>query len=372
MEIPFLDLDRQYQAIRDDISQAIERVLASHAFSGGPFVAQFEAEFAAFCDCPHAIAVASGTAALGLTLAALGIGPGDEVITVANTFIATAAAIRFCGATPVFVDVDQTTYTMDPAWLDAAVTAQTKAILPVHLFGQVADMDPIMAVANKHGLRVVEDACQAHGATYKGVTAGTIGDAGCFSFYPGKNLGAYGEAGMVVTKNAELAQDLRQLRDHGQTQKYHHLRIGWNARMDGLQGAILSVKLRHLEASNSRRRHHADAYRKLLQNCEGVVVPLEADYAKHVYHIFALRVPRRDAYLQALAAQGITCGLHYPIPIHLQPAFHFLGVPQGSLPVTERCAETLLSIPMFPELQQAEIEFVAEAINRFSAVPQSA
>lgn len=364
MQVPFLDLQRQYQAIQHDISEAIGRVMDSQAFSGGPFVTQFEEQFAAFCDCPYAVGVASGTAALWLSLLALDIGLGDEVITVPNTFIATAAAIHFCGARPVFVDVDDATFTMNPTLLAEAITERTKAVIPVHLFGQTADMDPILAIAAHHGLFVIEDACQAPGASYKGMKVGTIGDAGCFSFYPGKNLGAYGEAGMVVTTHPKLAQTLRALRDHGQEQKYHHALIGWNARMDGLQAAVLSLKLRHLDTWNTLRRSHAQVYRDLLKDCEHVMVPTEADYAKHVYHIFALRVPGRDTCIRVLAKQGISCGIHYPVPIHLQPAFRFLGLQRGRFPVTERCAEELLSLPMFPELQPAEVQFVSQEIQR--------
>jgi dTDP-4-amino-4,6-dideoxygalactose transaminase len=260
MKVPFVNLKAQYAALRPELDAAIMEVLESAAFAGGPFVAQFEQQFAGFCECPHAIGLGSGTDALWLTLLALGVRPGDEVITVPNTFIATAEAVTYCGAKPVFVDADERTYTMAPAAIEAAITPRTRAILPVHLYGQTADMDPILEVARKHGLPVVEDACQAHGARYKGKRAGSLGDAGCFSFYPGKNLGAFGEAGAVVTRSQELADRIRTLRDHGQARKYVHSMIGWNARMDGIQGAVLGVKLAHLEAANCRRQLNAKVY----------------------------------------------------------------------------------------------------------------
>jgi dTDP-4-amino-4,6-dideoxygalactose transaminase len=309
--------------------------------------------------------VSNGTAALWLVLRGLGIGPGDEVITVPNTFIATVEAISLCGAIPVFVDVDENTYTMNPARLEAAITYWTKAVIPVHLYGQMANMDAIMAIAKARRLFVIEDACQAHGATYKGSPAGSIGDAGCFSFYPGKNLGAYGEAGAIVTNNAELATKTKLLRDHGQPKKYYHTIIGWNARMDGLQGAILSVKLKHLEAWNKARRGHAQLYRALLADLENLVLPCETMDVEHVYHIYAIRMRNRDRAMKALAERGIQCGVHYPIPLHLQEAYHFLGWHHGSFPIAEKCAEELLSLPMFPELTEEQIEYVAGEIKRF-------
>jgi dTDP-4-amino-4,6-dideoxygalactose transaminase len=365
MHVPFLDLHLQYATIREDLAAAWQRVLESAAFAGGPFVADFEKAFASFCGRELALGVGSGTAALWLTLRGLGVGPGDEVITTPNTFIATAEAISFCGATPVFVDVDARTYTMDPNLLEPAITPRTKAIIPVHLYGQPADMDPILAVAQRHGLPVVEDACQAHGAEYKGRKAGALGHAGCFSFYPGKNLGAYGEAGVVVTNDAGLAQKIRILRDHGQTERYTHALIGWNDRMDGLQGAVLSVKLKHLEQWNEARRSHARRYARLLDGLEGVTCPHEAPYARHVYHVYAVRVPRRDELAAALRRQDIWCGIHYPVPIHLQQAYEFLGHRPGSFPVAERAARELLSLPMFPELTTEQIETVAAGIISF-------
>jgi len=365
--VPLLDLRAQYTTIREDVVSALLRVLDSTAFAGGPFVADFEKEFASYCGCEFAAGVSNGTSALWLSLLALGVGAGDEVITAPNTFIATAEAISFCGATPVFVDVDPDTYTMNPDLLEAAITPWTKAIIPVHLYGQPADMDPILEIARRHGLYVVEDACQAHGALYKGRKAGTIGDAGCFSFYPGKNLGAYGEAGAVVTNDAKLAEKIRILRDHGQTEKYKHLMIGWNDRMDGFQGAILSIKLKHLDTWNNARREHAGLYNSLLEGVEGVVPPREASYARHIYHVYAIRVPRRDEMIAALREKDIWCGIHYPIPVHLQKAYASLGYGKGSFPVAERCAEECLSLPMFPELTTEQIESVATEIAAFLA-----
>jgi dTDP-4-amino-4,6-dideoxygalactose transaminase len=366
MKVPFLDLHAQYETIRPEIALAMQQVLDRGVFASGPFVDQFEREFALFCQCRYAIGVSSGTAALGLALSGLGIGHDDEVITVPNSFIATAEAISYCGARPVFVDVDARTYTMNPALLEAAVTPRTKAVIPVHLFGHMADMDPIMEVARAHRLFVIEDACQAHGARYRGRPAGSIGDAGCFSFYPGKNLGAYGEAGAIVTNSVELKTKTRLLRDHGQMRKNHHTVIGWNARMDELQAAILSVKLKHLEAWNKARRGHAQIYRALLAGLDNVILPREAIDAKHAYHIYAIRVRNRDRVLKALAEKGIQCGVHYPMPLHLQEAYHFLGWRQGSFPTAEKCAEQLLSLPMFPELTKDQIEYVADEIWRCS------
>lgn len=363
IKVPFLDLKAHHEPIRDEIRQAIERVIDANAFAGGPFVEAFEKDWAAFCGTRHAIGVGNGTDALWLTLLALGVGPGDEVITVPSTFMATAEAVSFCGARPVFVDIEPVTYTMDPARLERAITPRTRAIIPVHLFGQVADMDPILEVARRHGIPVVEDAAQAHGATYKGRRAGTFGIAGCFSFYPGKNLGAFGEAGAVVTNDAELADRIRCLRDHGQVRKYHHDHIGWNARMDGIQGAVLQVKLRRLAAANEARRNHARQYARLLADVEQVVLPVEAPGRTHVYHVYAVRVPDRDEVLQRMGRRGIACGIHYPIPVHRQKAYQHLGYGEGSFPVAEQCAREFLSLPMYPELRPEQVELVATELR---------
>jgi dTDP-4-amino-4,6-dideoxygalactose transaminase len=363
MKVPFLDLKSHHASMLGEINQAIQEVIETSAFAGGPFVAAFEEDFAAYCDSPYAVGVGSGTEALWLALLALGVGPGDEVITVPNSFMATAEAITYCGAKPVFVDVDERTYTMDPARLKNALTVRTKAIIPVHLFGQPADMDPIVELARKHSLFVVEDAAQAHGAEYKGRRAGTLGDAACFSFYPGKNLGAFGEAGAVVTRNAELDEKIRILRDHGQVRKYHHARVGWNCRMDGIQGAVLRIKLRHLENGNRLRRSHAAAYDRGLEGIEGIVTPAQADYVRHVYHVYAIRVRERDEVIRMLGDRGIGCGVHYPVPIHLQEAYRSLGYEKGQFPTSEKCANQFLSLPMFPELTPAQLEIVVQGVK---------
>ena len=318
-----------------------------------------------FCHTTNAVGVNSGTSALWLALQGLGIGPGDQVITVPNTFIATAEAISFCGATPVFIDIDEKTYNMDPALIKAAITPQSRAIMPVHLFGQMADMDPILAIAREHDLYVIEDACQAHGAEYKGKRAGSLGDAGCFSFYPGKNLGAFGEGGAVVTNNDQLASTIRMLRDHGQSQKYHHERIGWNMRLEGLQGAILSVKLPYLSEWNDARRQHAFAYTRMLDEMEGIVTPASVKASKHIYHVYAIRAKRRDHLIDYLKANHISCGIHYPIPIHLQKAYAHLGLEAGHYPVAEACAREFISLPMYPELTHEQIEYVVDMIRNY-------
>lgn len=364
MNVPFLDLKAQYVALKSDFDDAIQAVIEKTAFAGGPFVTQFENEFADFCGRKHCIGVGSGTDALWFALLALGIGPGDEVITAVDTFIATAEAISFCGATPVFVDVDPVTYNMDPGQLEGAFSAKTAAVIPVHLFGQMADLDPIVALARQRGIPVVEDASQAHGAEYRGQTPGTLSEAACFSFYPGKNLGAYGEAGGIVTDNDELAAKARMLRDHGQGEKYYHEVVGWNGRMDGIQGAVLSVKLKHLNEITDARRRHAATYASLLADAEGLVLPREADYAKHVYHIYAVRVANRDRVMAALRSKGIGCGIHYPVPLHLQNAYRTLGYNKGDFPVAETSAAEFVSLPMFPELTRAQIEYVADELRR--------
>ena len=379
MKIPFLDLKTQYLSIKPEIDDALQQVLDATAFAGGPFVARFEKAFAEFCGCQEAIGVGSGTEALWMSLLALGVGPGDEVITVPNTFIATAEAISFCGATPIFVDVDEHTCNLDPTKLEdylkkrqsrssildprSSTTGRLKAVIPVHLYGQPADMDPILELAQKYGLSVVEDACQAHGAEYKGKRAGTIGAAGCFSFYPGKNLGAYGEAGAVVTNDKTLADQIRVFRDHGQPKRYYHDVVGWNGRMDGFQGAVLEVKLKYLEKWNNRRRENAKRYHKYLSGIDGIILPEEADYARHVYHIYPIRVKNRDRVMEALAGKGINCNIHYPVPIHLQKAYEFLGHRLGDFPVAEKIASELLSLPMFPELTEEQIAYVADSLK---------
>jgi len=363
MQVPFLDLRLHHEPLMPELLEAFRQVTDTSAFAGGPFVSSFEREFALYCGTQHALGVGSGTDALWLSLQALGVGPGDEVITAPNTFMATAEAISLCGARPVFVDIDERTYTMDPAELEANITLRTQAIIPVHIFGQMADMDAILAIGRRHGTPVVEDACQAHGAEYKGRKAGSLGVAGCFSFYPGKNLGAFGEAGAVTTDDPELRTKVQMLRDHGQASKHLHSSIGWNARMDGIQGAVLSVKLRRLAVANAARRTNARLYDELLADEPRVIRPALVPHNVHAYHIYAVRVQDRDQVLQRMAAGGVKCAIHYPVPIHLQLAYSFLGLGPGSFPVAERCAQEFLSLPMYPELRPEQIRFVVETLK---------
>jgi len=367
VKVSFLDLRAQYHSIKAEIDFALQAVLESTNFSDGPWVEKFEREFALFCQTRFALGVGSGTEALWVALISAEIGNGDEVITTPNTFIATAEAITFSGAKPVFVDIDDKTYQINHQLIESVITPKTKAIIPVHLFGHPADMEPIMDIAQKYSLWVIEDACQAHGAEYKGKPVGSIGHAGCFSFYPGKNLGAYGEAGAVVTNHSELVEKIKMFRDHGQAKKYYHSSIGWNARMDGFQGAVLWVKLKYLNAWNQARREKAKLYNKLLAPITELTLPIEADYARHVYHIYAIRTKRRNELISFLQTKNITCGIHYPIPLHLQKAYRFLGYSKGSFPVTEKCAEEILSLPIYPELTEEQIKFVVEQIKTFFA-----
>jgi dTDP-4-amino-4,6-dideoxygalactose transaminase len=364
MTVPYLDLKQQYLSLKDEVLCAVDRVFSSAQFVLGSEVAAFEEEFASYCGTSYAIAVNSGTSALHLALLAAGIGPGDEVITVPLTFVATAAAIGYAGAKPVFVDVDPVTYTMDPQRIEAAITPRTKAIVPVHLYGQPADMDPILEIARRHGLTVIEDAAQAHGAEYKGRRCGSLATLACFSFFPGKNLGAYGEGGIVTTGDASLARTMRMLRDWGAETKYHHVLKGFNYRMDGVQGAILRVKLRYLEAWTEARRAHAAAYARSLET-SGLSLPLEAPQNRHVFHVYAVLAQRRAELFEALQSCGVQCGIHYPVPVHLQPAYKDLNYRPGDFPVSERIAGSELSLPMFPELTAAQIERVTEAVLEF-------
>ncbi len=365
--IPFLDLKAQYQTIKDELDHAVLGVLASAGYVLGPEVAKFEEAFAGYHSAAHGVAVNTGTSALHLAMLAAGIGPGDEVITVPFTFVATVAAIRYTGATPVFVDIDPVSMTMDPNGLEAAITPKTKAIVPVHLYGQPADMDPILAIAKRHGLIVIEDACQAHGAEYKGRRVGGIGDAAAFSFYPGKNLGAAGEGGGVTTNNAAFARAIRMMRDWGQEERYKHVTHGFNYRMEGIQGAVLGVKLRHLDRWTAARRERAAAYDRLLEG-SGLTTPQEMPYAKHVYHIYAVRTCDRATLQQSLQAKGIHTGLHYPIPVHLQPAHRDLGYREGQFPHSESAAREVLSLPLFPELPMEQVEEVAGAVRQAQQV----
>jgi dTDP-4-amino-4,6-dideoxygalactose transaminase len=364
--IPFVDLKAQYGAIKGEVNAAIQHVLDTCEFTLGSEVAAFEEEFAAYCEAPHAIGVNTGTSALHLALLAAGIGPGDEVITVPFTFVATVSAICYTGATPVLVDVDPRTFTIDVDAIEPAITKRTRAIVPVHLYGHPADMDPIMALARKHGLAVIEDACQAHGARYKARRVGSIGDAGCFSFYPGKNLGAYGEGGMVVTSRADYRRTIRMLRDWGAETKYHHVLKGYNYRLEGVQAAVLRVKLRHLDAWTDARRTAARRYDELLAG-SGIATPAVMPWASHVYHIYAVRSPDRAAWQSAMSRRGIHTGIHYPTPVHLLPAFADLGYPAGAFPHAERAASEVLSLPLFAELTVQQSEEVVCALLEAAA-----
>lgn len=362
--IPLVDLRAQYQPLKKEILNAISNVLDDMQLFLGENVQHFEAEFAEYCRTRYAVGLGSGTEALHLALIACGIGPGDEVITVSHTFIATVEAIRLAGARPVLVDIDPDTFTIDVNHIEDKITPQTKAIIPVHLYGQPADMDPILSIGEKHRLAVVEDACQAHGAEYKGKRTGSLGDVGCFSFYFSKNLGAYGEAGICVTSKPEIAQRLRMLRDHGSERKYYHSIIGVNARLDEVQAAVLRVKLKRLDQWNEARRRNAHMYTELLEDGP-VATPGEAEYAKHVYHLYVLRSRCRDRLQTYLRDRGISTGIHYPVPVHLQGAWQIANYRTESLPITERYVGEILSLPMYPELSKESIQRVAEAIRQF-------
>jgi dTDP-4-amino-4,6-dideoxygalactose transaminase len=360
--VPFLDLKAQYLSIKAEINEAVLGVLASSIYVLGPEVEKLEKEFAEYHGAEHGVAVNTGTSALHVALLAAGVGPGDEVITVSMTFIATAAAVTYTGATPVFVDVDPITFTMDPLKIEAKITPRTKVIIPVHLYGQAADMEPIMAIAMRHGLVVIEDAAQAHGAEYHGKRVGSIGHMAAFSFYPGKNLGAYGEGGMVTTNNAGYARHMKLLRDWGQEKKYHHDMIAYNYRMDAVQGAILRVKLRYLEAWTELRRSHALQYEGCLSK-HGIRRATELTGRHHVYHIYSVFHPARQQLQAALQSEGIHTGMHYPNPVHLQKPYQSLGYLEGDFPVTEQTAKEQLSLPMFSELTQEQVSRVADVVN---------
>jgi dTDP-4-amino-4,6-dideoxygalactose transaminase len=364
--IPFVDLKAQYTGIKAEVNAAIQGVLDSCQFTLGSEVVKFEEEFAAFSGATMGIGVNTGTSALHLALLAADVGPGDEVITVPFTFVATVAAIGYTGATPVFVDIDPVTFTMDPQALEAAITPRTKAVIPVHLYGQAADMDPIVEIARKHDLVVIEDACQAHAAEYQGRRVGSLGDMACFSFYPGKNLGAYGEGGMVVTDNAAYARTIRMLRDWGAEHKYRHVLKGYNFRLEGIQGAVLRVKLKYLESWTEERRAAAARYDELLAGCD-YSTPVALAHNRHVYHIYAIRTPNREALQEFLLAKGVQTGIHYPTPVHLLPAHEDLGYRDGQFPHAEAAANEVLSLPMFPELTEAQTSHVADALLSVTA-----
>ena len=370
MPVPFVDLQAQYRAIKTEVDEAVQRVLDTSAFILGREVETFERAFAEYVGARECVGVSNGTAAIQLALQACGVGAGDEVVVPANTFFATAEAVSTAGATPVFVDCDPVTYNLDAARIDEVVTERTRAVIPVHLYGQPADLDAIFEVAERHKLLVIEDAAQAHGARYKGERVGARGAAGCFSFYPGKNLGAYGEGGAVVTNDAQVARRLRMLRDHGSELKYRHEIIGYNFRLEGMQGAVLNVKLKYLDDWNALRRRHAARYRELLAPLEAsgaLALPQTADYAEHVYHLFVVQTEARDALQRYLSAAGVHTGIHYPVPIHLQPAYASLGHKEGDFPNAESQAGRVLSLPMFAELKEHQLKYVADAIADFCA-----
>ena len=364
MKVPYLDLQAQYQSIKDDIAAAVQRVLDSSTYVLGPSVREFEEAFARYCGTAHCAGVNSGTGALVLALRALEIGPGDEVVTAANTFVATVAAIAHTGAHPVLVDIDPRTRTIDPRLLPMALSRRTRAVIPVHLYGRPADMEAIMRLAEKYEVSVVEDAAQAHGARYRGRRIGSFGRLAAFSFYPGKNLGAYGEAGAVTTDDPELDRRLRMLRDHGSERKYYHDLVGYNARMEGIQGAVLGVKLRRLDQWNEARRRVAARYDELLRDLPVTTPPVDPE-VEPVYHLYVIETERRDALQAFLAERGVPTLIHYPVPVHLQRGYDFLGRRKGDFPVAERQAEQILSLPIFPEMTEAQVDYVAAQIQAF-------
>ena len=363
MKVPLVDLRTQYRNLKEEIDPAVIGVMNRGDFILGAAVEELETNFARFCGVRYGAGVASGLDALHLSLVALGIKQGDEVITVANTFVSTVFAISRTGAKPVLVDCNSETYNMDVSRVENAITPRTKAIIPVHLYGQPVDMDPLMEVAKKHNLKVVEDACQAHGAEYKGRRTGSLGDVGCFSFYPGKNLGAYGDGGMAVTDDNEVAGKIQILRNLGSKVKYYHIEKGFNSRLDTIQAAILNVKLKHLDDWNTKRREAAAAYNALLKEIPGIVTPKETEYSTHVYHLYVIRVKERDKVLAKLKELDIGAGIHYPIPVHLLDCYKDLGYAEGSFPITEVCAKEILSLPLFPEITSEQIRYVVETLG---------
>lgn len=367
MNVPLVDLKAQYKPLKEEILRGIERSLEGMWLFLGENVQSFEREFAEFCGVKHGIGISDGTAALHVILRAMDIGPGDEVITVSHTFIATTEAILLAGATPVFVDIDPETCLMDVSQVEDKITPRTKAILPVHLYGQTVDMDPLLEIAQQYGLKIIEDACQAHGAEYKGRRAGSLGDAAAFSFYFSKNLGAYGEGGFITTQDDEIARRVRMIRDHGSEQRYYHELLGFNARLDELQAVVLRAKLPHLEEWAEKRRLHADLYGKLLENAP-IKTPVELPENRHVYHLYVIRTPYRDQMLNYLKENGVGVGIHYPVPIHLQKAIEHLGYSVGSLPVTEQVVSEIISLPLYAELTTEQIEYVVNAVIEYEAV----
>jgi dTDP-4-amino-4,6-dideoxygalactose transaminase len=370
MPVPFVDLQAQYRSIKSDVDAAIQRVLDSSAFVLGREVEAFERAFAEYVGARECVGVSNGTDALHLALLACGVGPGDEVVVPANTFFATPEAVSAAGAAPVFVDCDPVTSNLDASKLEAALTDRTRAVIPVHLYGQPADLDAVAEVAARRGLAVIEDAAQAHGARYRGRRVGALARAGCFSFYPGKNLGAYGEGGAVVTDDPDVARRLRLLRDHGSEVKYRHEVVGFNSRLEGIQAAVLNVKLKRLDEWNALRRRHAARYREMLAPLEDagrLSLPREMPYAEHVYHLFVIQSSERDELQRFLSSAGVHTGIHYPVPVHLQPAYASLGHREGDFPVAERQSRRALSLPMFAELTDRQLAYVAQAVGDFCA-----
>ena len=362
--VPYLDLHAQMKPIRKEIDAAIARTLDNCSFCLGPDVAQFEKDFARFCQAEHCVAFNSGTSALHVALLLLNVGPGDEVITTPFTFVATSWAISYVGAKPVYVDIDDTTFNMDPKRVERAITPRTKAIMPVHLYGHPFDIEPLLELSRKHKIPLIEDAAQAHAATYKGKVIGTFGEISCFSFYPGKNLGAYGEGGALVTNNAAFAARARSLREHGSTQRYYHDEVGFNYRMEGIQGAVLGVKLKHLDTWTRERRRVAHRYQELLSGAP-LQLPVEAPDCASAWHLFVVRHPRRDDLKKHLEAHQVGCALHYPMPLHLQKAYAHLGYEPGDFPLSEKAARECLSLPIFPEMTDAQIQRVVSVVQDF-------
>lgn len=361
VEVPLADLKSQYRTLRTEILHSLDEVSEAASFVLGPKVAQFEKDFASYSNAKYAVGVNSGTSALHLALICAGVGNGDEVITVPMTFIATSWAISYCGAKPVYVDIDPVTYTMDPREVEKRITPRTKALLPVHLYGQMADMTPLLDISRRHGIPLIEDAAQSHGATYDGQTAGSMGFCGCFSFYPGKNLGACGEGGAVVTNDSEVAGRIKRLRDHAQDKRYHHDEIGFNYRMEGFQGAVLGIKLKHIEAWTEKRRSLAAEYGQKLAGLP-LELPTESSGRRHVWHLYVATHPERDRIRTELEARGVQTGLHYPIPLHLQKAYKHLGYREGDFPVTERLARECLTLPLFAEMTSVQQSAVVDAL----------
>jgi dTDP-4-amino-4,6-dideoxygalactose transaminase len=364
--VPYLDLPAQMRPLRKEIDAAIARTLDNCSFCLGPDVAQFEKDFARYCGAEHCLGFNSGTSALHVAMILLGVGQGDEVITTPATFVATSWAISYVGAKPVYVDVDDATFNLDPKAVERAISPRTKAILPVHLYGHPADLDPLLKLCAIHNLPLIEDACQAHGAKYRGKVVGTFGAMSCFSFYPGKNLGAYGEGGALVTNNAAYAARARALREHGSTQRYYHDEVGFNYRMEGIQGAVLGVKLKHLDTWTRERRRVAHRYQELLADTP-LQLPREASWAESAYHLYVVRHPERDALKKHLEANKVGCALHYPLPLHLQKCYAHLGYKEGSFPVAEKAARECLSLPIYPEMTDSQIERVADVVKDFFA-----